>query len=84
MRTTRIDVAGDGNQMTAELTRYGANIIAVTREGGRMVGNAHIVGHTQEDNLLELARILQRELDGCRGTNSMIHDYYRLLQSLAQ
>lgn len=83
MRLTRIDVEGDARGRRAELTRDGANVIAVIRENGEMVGNAHIVGHTREEDLFELARIVQRALDGYTGTNSEVDDYYRLLQRLA-
>jgi hypothetical protein len=83
MRLTRIDVRSDDRRRVAVLTRDGANVIAVIRENCEVVGNAHIVGHTQEENLFELARIVQHALDGYTGTNSMIHDYYRLLQRLA-
>ena len=35
------------------------------------------------DPLWELAERLQETLDGCVGTNSMVHDYYRELERLA-
>ncbi len=36
-----------------------------------------------EKEIWDLALKLQKHLDGHAGTNSMIHDYYRQLQSLA-
>jgi len=36
-----------------------------------------------QDDQYEAARWMQRILDGGRGTNSMINDYYRLIQQLA-
>ena len=84
MQIRRIDVEGDRNGRSAELTRDGANVIAVIREKGNVVGNPHIVGHTQEENLRELARIVQQELDGHTGTNSMVEDYHRLIMRLAE
>jgi hypothetical protein len=85
MRIRGIDVEGDRNGRRAELTRDGANVIAVIRQKGEgVVGSPHIVGHTQEENLRELARIVQRELDGHTGTNSMVEDYHRLIMRLAE
>jgi hypothetical protein len=84
MRIRRIDVEGDRNGRRAELTRDGANIIAIIRENGNIVGNSHIVGHTQGEKLRELARIVQQELDGHMGTNSMVDDYHRLIMRLAE
>lgn len=42
----------------------------------------HQVRADDEGDVFSMAEILQECLDGCRGTNSMIHDYYRLLQHL--
>jgi len=40
----------------------------------------HKVKANDEGDVFSMAECLQEMLDGCRGTNSMIHDYYRLLQ----
>lgn len=40
----------------------------------------HQVQADDEGDVFSMAEILQECLDGCHGTNSMIHDYYRLLQ----
>ena len=40
----------------------------------------HKVMADDETDVFSMAECLQETLDGCRGTNSMIHDYYRLLQ----
>ncbi len=40
----------------------------------------HKVMADDEGDVFSMAECLQEVLDGCRGTNSMIHDYYRLLQ----
>ena len=84
MRIRRIDVEGDRNGRRAELTRDGANVIASIFDHGDLVGSPHIVGHSQEENLRELARIVQQELDGHTGTNSMVEDYHRLIMRLAE
>jgi len=40
----------------------------------------HKVMADDTDDVFSMAQILQECLDGCRGTNSDIHSYYRLLQ----
>ena len=82
MRIGRIDVEGDARGRTVELMRDGANVTAVVRIDGK-VDHTHVVGASQTENLFEMATRIQHALDGCRGTNSMIHDYYRLIQRLA-
>jgi len=62
--------------------RDGANVTAVVRIDGK-VDHTHVVGASQTENLFEMATHIQHALDGCRGTNSMVHDYYRLIQRLA-
>ncbi len=43
----------------------------------------HSVQATDSDDIWSMAECLQENLDGCKGTNSMIHDYYRILQDFA-
>ena len=43
----------------------------------------HIVEADCEEDVWSMAEILQRHLDGCKGTNSMIHELFRELQRLA-
>jgi hypothetical protein len=40
----------------------------------------HIVEADSPEDVYSMAECLQYHLDGCKGTNSMIHDYYRILQ----
>lgn len=44
----------------------------------------HKVEINNEDDLFSMAQCLQERLDGRRGSNSEIHDYYRLLQYFEQ
>jgi hypothetical protein len=44
----------------------------------------HWVETDNEDDLFSMAQCLQERLDGRRGSNSEIHDYYRLLQYFIQ
>ena len=41
----------------------------------------HIVEVDSPEDVYSMAECLQHHLDGCKGTNSMIHDYYRILEN---
>ena len=41
----------------------------------------HIVEADSPEDVFSMAECLQYHLDGCKGTNSMIHDYYRILEN---
>ena len=41
----------------------------------------HLVEAYNPDDVYSMAECLQFHLDGCKGTNSMIHDYYRILEN---
>ena len=43
----------------------------------------HIVDAADEDDLWSMAKCLQEQLDGCRGTRSDTMDYFRALQHFA-
>lgn len=43
----------------------------------------HLVEANSPEDVFSMAECLQYHLDGCKGTNSMIHDYYRILQMFA-
>jgi hypothetical protein len=90
MRITRIDIEGEnGATGTLQRTR-GGNVIEATmstpRTGGFLVhrrirtltANARF-----ENEQFAVATALQEAMDGCHGTKSMIHNYYRLIQQLA-
>jgi hypothetical protein len=40
----------------------------------------HMVEIDSPEDVFSMADCLQYHLDGCKGTNSMIHDYYRILE----
>ena len=46
-------------------------------------GRIHHVQPDCEEDIWSMAECLQETLDGVRGTNSMIHDYFRELQRFA-
>ena len=41
----------------------------------------HFVEANNPDDVYSMAECLQFHLDGCKGTNSMVHDYYRILEN---
>jgi hypothetical protein len=55
--------------------------VTISRPDGS--NREHLVEADSPEDLFSMAQCLQEQLDGCRGTNSMIHDYYRLLQDFA-
>ena len=89
MRITRIDIEGPRNPKHGEhyatLTRKrGCEFIEVTiLTPATPNGRTHHVQADCRDDLWSMAECLQETLDGVRGTNSMIHDYYRQLELLA-
>ena len=40
----------------------------------------HVVEVNNPEDVFSMAECIQYHLDGCKGTNSMVHDYYRLLE----
>jgi len=67
---------------TATISRSNgsAYITAVVHADTPKCDRQHQVQADDEGDVFSMAECLQEMLDGCRGTNSMIHDYYRLLQ----
>ena len=80
MRIKRIEFQGNGATATIERRDRGHEpmILAVLTAGGQT--HEHWVAADQQDDIYAMAEILQHALDGYRGTNSDIHDYYRQLQ----
>jgi len=84
MRITRIDFEGrPGHYATAARRRdpdwIDVTILTPEAPDGR---RHHVMADCEED-IFSMAECLQRELDGHRGTHSMIHDYYRELLKLS-
>ena len=89
MKTTRIDIEGpNGNatiarsDMTIEIIgRRGTRVIE-TRDGRSCLGYRRFrwaVNAGNYDEIDEIARRLQRALDGYEGTNGDVADYRRVL-----
>ena len=89
MRITQIDIEGENGATGTIQRKGGATVIEVTMSTPRtgrfgvhrrirtLTANARF-----ENEQFAVATALQEAMDGCRGTNSMIHDYYRLIQQL--
>ena len=90
MKITRIDVEGE-NGATGTIQRAnGSAVIEIplsTPRTGRFGVHRRVRKLTAnacyENEQFAVATALQEAMDGCQGTNSMIHDYYRLIQRLA-
>ncbi len=83
MRITRIDFEGQaGNYATTVRNRDSQYIDVTILKPAVPDGREHYVQADSEEDIYSMAECLQHELDGCRGTNSMIHDYYRELLKL--
>ena len=90
MKITRIDLEGDNGATGTLQRKSGQDVIEVTMSTPR-TGRFGI--HRKIRTLTATARHeneqdavgtdLQEALDGGRGTNSMIHEYFRLIQQLA-
>jgi len=90
MKITRIDIEGESGATGSIQRRPGDGTITVTvrtPRTGRFGVHSRIRTLTAnvrfENEQFAAATVLQEAMDGCRGTNSMIHDYYRLIQRLA-
>ncbi len=84
MRITRIDFEGRaGNYATAVRKRDSRHIEVTILTPDLPDGRDHTVQADCEEDILSMAECLQEHLDGHRGTNSMIHDYYRELLKLS-
>jgi hypothetical protein len=59
----------------------GSDTMTVTISQPDGSNREHVVEVDNPEDVFSMAECLQYHLDGCKGTNSMIHDYYRLLQN---
>jgi hypothetical protein len=84
MRITRIDIEGQPGCYATIERKQGSDYIHVallTR--GNPDGFDHYVMADCDEDIWSMAECMQIALDGQRGTNSMIHDYYREVRRLA-
>lgn len=88
MQTTRIELRGDAGSVAIErqpgsTTIRIDSIIREPKTGQQAWKTWELPARSEEDALFEVAWEIQIRCDGVRGTNSMIHDYYRELQRFA-
>ena len=88
MQLTRIDFEGQGGcHATAQRRKAlgaGPNMIVVTILcPATPDGREHYVLADCKEDLFSMAECLQAQLEGCRGTNSMVCDYYDMLLRLS-
>jgi len=90
MKITRINIEGENGATSAIERKSGGNVIEVTirtprtgRFGVHFRNRTLTANARYENEQFAVATALQEAMDGCQGTNSMIHDYYRLIQRLA-
>ena len=77
MKIRKIGVEGDAGEGTILRSESGEIVINTDRA-------SWVCSARDEDEQWRYAKRLQQKLDGCRGTNSMIHDYFRLIEMVAQ
>ena len=61
----------------------GSEYIEVTVDWPSGQARKHLVNAADRDDLWSMAEGLQQTLGGCRGTNSMVHEYFQELQRFA-
>jgi hypothetical protein len=86
MRIVKIELAGRLNKNNipeyfATLHRVPGNDTMTVTIIGPDSEREHIVEADSPEDVFSMAECLQFHLDGCKGTNSMIHDYYRILEN---
>ncbi len=85
MQTRRIELEGDAGNVAIERPR-GSDTIRIDstirdpKRGERAWKTWELPARTSDEDLFNVAAEVQRRTDGHRGTNSMVHDYYREMQ----
>ena len=90
MRVTSIELTGertrDGKGMPRAFARISRKIDTDQIEVTILLPGSERTHHVQadcEEDVWSMAECIQYQLDGHKGTNSMIHDYVRILQHFA-
>ncbi|QNN25121.1 hypothetical protein HED60_23530 [Planctomycetales bacterium ZRK34] len=85
MRTTRIELEADAGSLAIE-RKTGSDTIRIDsilrdpKRGEQAWKTWELPARISDEDLFKVATEVQRRTDGHRGTNSMIHDYYREMQ----
>ena len=85
MRTTRIELEGSAGHVAIERkpgddTIRIESIIRDPKRGQQAWKTWELPARISDEDLFKVATEVQQRTDGCTGTNSMIHDYYREMQ----
>ena len=85
MRITKIELAGRLNKHNlpeyfATLHRVPSSDTITVTIIGPDSEREHIVEADCPEDVFSMAQCLQEHLDGCKGTSSMVHDYFRILE----
>ena len=85
MRTKRIELEGSAGHVAIERERSSRtvrvdSIIRDPKRGQQAWKSWELDADISAEDLFKVAIEVQFRTDGCTGTNSMIHDYYREMQ----
>ncbi len=85
MRTTRIALEGSAGHVAIARERGSAtiridSIVRDPKRGEQAWKTWELPARISDDELFKVAQEVQQRCDGTRGTNSMVHDYYREMQ----
>ena len=67
----------------ATISREPKNILCEITDNNGIRRGIHHVSTTDRDDQFSMSQCIQFQLDGCRGTNSMIHEYMRMVTLFA-
>ncbi|OHB60907.1 MAG: hypothetical protein A2Y12_10200 [Planctomycetes bacterium GWF2_42_9] len=67
----------------AIISREPKNILCEIKDQNSKFLALHHVSTNDRDDQISMAQCIQYQLDGCKGTNSMIHDYLRFITIFA-
>ncbi len=78
MRITRMELTGSGYTASIHRGRKSETIeVLLSNPDGQQ---EHHVDPDGPEDVYSMAQCLQYHLDGCKGTGSMVQEYYRILQ----
>ena len=87
MKVTTITLEGQTG-FTATISREkpingSENIFCEIRDTANEPAAIHWTAFDDRNDQFRMAGCIQHQLDGCKGTNSMIHDYFRIIEMFA-
>ena len=82
MRHTRIDIEGQRDHFASLTRKRSTNWIDIEILTPEIELQSAVPADNRDEQWIA-AQHIQEALDGVRGTNSMIHDYFRIFECLA-